>query len=64
VEIRDENGKPFKGYSRRDMAPLFGDEIDAIVSWKRGSDLSALIGRPVRFRFILQDADLYALRTV
>jgi hypothetical protein len=45
------------------MAPLFGDELDAVATWKSGSDLSELIGKPIRFRFVLKDADLFALRT-
>ena len=32
------------------------------VTWTKGSDVSALIGQPVRLRFVMQEADLYALR--
>ena len=63
VEILDEAGKPVQGKALGDMPPLFGDELDAVVSWNSGSDLSSLIGKPVRFRFLLKDADLFALRT-
>jgi hypothetical protein len=38
-------------------------KLYALVSWKSSSDLSSLIGKPVRFRFVLEDADLFALRT-
>jgi hypothetical protein len=38
-------------------------KLYAFVSWKSSSDLSSLIGKPVRFRFVLKDADLFALRT-
>jgi hypothetical protein len=41
---------------------LIGDELDRIVSWKNGSDVSALAGRAVRLRFVMKDADLYAIR--
>jgi hypothetical protein len=63
VEVQDDQGKAIPGYSLADMKPLFGDELDAVIHWKAGSDLSALIGKPVRFRFVLKDADLFALRT-
>jgi hypothetical protein len=63
VEIQDEKCQPLPGYSQADMEELFGDELDAIVKWKSGEDLSKLIGKPVRFRFVLHDADLYAFRT-
>jgi len=63
VEIQDRQGHPLPGFSLEDMSTLYGDELDAIVRWKEGSDLSALNGKPVRFRFVMKDADLYALRT-
>lgn len=63
VEVQDAQGKPIEGRSLADMPVLFGDELDAVVSWKSGSDLSSLIGKPVRFRFVMKDADLFALRT-
>ena len=63
VEVQDARGKPIEGRSLADMPALFGDELDAVVNWKSGSDLSDLIGNPVRFRFVLKDADLFALRT-
>lgn len=45
------------------MDELFGDELDAVVSWKSGSDISQLAGKPVRFHFALRDADVFALQT-
>ncbi len=63
VEIQDEVGKPVPGFAAEDMAPLFGDELDAVAMWKGGSDVSKLAGKVVRLRFLLRDADLYAIRT-
>lgn len=63
VELQDSSGKPIPGYSMADMSPLFGNELDASILWKKGGNLSAYIGKPVRFRFYLKDADLYSLRT-
>jgi hypothetical protein len=62
VELQDEQGKQIEGRMLTDMPPLFGDELDAVVQWKTGADLSGLIGKSVRFRFVLKDADLFALR--
>jgi len=61
VELQDEHGMPLPGYAMTDMNPLFGDELDALASWKSGKNLSGLVGRPVRLRFALKDADLFAL---
>lgn len=63
VEIQDEHGKPISGYGLGDMTALFGDELDAVIHWKSGTELSELMGKTVRFRFVLKDADLFALRT-
>ncbi len=63
VEIQDADGKPMQGFALADTEPLFGDEVDAAVTWKGGSDLSSLIGKAVRLRFVLKDADLFSLRT-
>jgi hypothetical protein len=63
VEVQDAQGQPIEGRSLVEMPVLFGDELDAVVRWKSGSDLSSLIGKPVRFRFVLKDADIFALRT-
>jgi|GEM_PF-782909 len=62
VEIQDADGRPLKGFRLDDMDPLFGDELDAGITWKHGSDLSALIGKPVRLRFVMTDADVFAMR--
>jgi hypothetical protein len=62
VELQNEQGEPVPGHTLADMKPLFGDELDAVVRWKSGSDLSSLVGKPLRFRFVLKDADLFALR--
>jgi len=61
VEVQDEGGKPLPGYSLVEMAPLFGDEIARAVRWKSRADVSGARGRPVRLRFRLRDADLYAV---
>ena len=63
VEMLDENGHPIKGYTLQDMPPLYGDELDAVIAWKGGNDLTTLQGKPVRLRFVLKDADLFAMRT-
>jgi len=62
VEIQDAAGKPIAGYALADCPETYGDEIDGLVAWKRGPDVSKLAGKPVRLRFVLKDADLYAFR--
>ena len=62
VEVQDDQGKPLPGFSLSDMELMFGDELDAVVKWKSGRDLSSMSGKPVRLRVVMKDADLFALR--
>ena len=62
VEIQDESGKAIDGYRMDQFPMLYGDEIEHVVSWEDGPDVSRLAGQPVRLRFSLKDADLYSIR--
>ncbi|HBJ85258.1 MAG TPA: hypothetical protein DDZ88_15565 [Verrucomicrobiales bacterium] len=50
------------GFALEDCPPLFGDTIERTVTWKNGGDVSSIVGKPVRLRFVMKDADVYALR--
>ena len=60
VEIQDANGKAVPGFVLEDCSPVFGDSIERAVTWKNGGDVSSLVGKPVRLRFELKDADVFA----
>ncbi len=62
VELQDAAGKVVPGFALADCPDIFGDEIERVVQWKGGDDLSKLAGQPVRLRFVLKDADVYAIR--
>jgi len=62
VELQEADGNPLPGFALADAAPFTGDEISHVVSWKAGRDLAPLAGKPIRVRFVLKDADLYAIR--
>jgi hypothetical protein len=62
VEVQDAEGKPIKSLNLAHADELIGDQIDRAVTWKGQSDLSAWMGKPVRLRFIMKDADLYSIR--
>ena len=62
VEIQDEHGQPIPGFALGDCHLLYGDQLDRGVSWQGGADVGALAARPVRLRFELKDADLFALQ--
>lgn len=65
VEIQDETGAPIPGYGLADCPAIRGDTLSHIVRWSGvGNDVSPLAGKPVRLRFVLHDADVYAFQFV
>jgi hypothetical protein len=62
VEIQDTAGRPIPGFALDDSPETFGDRIDQTIAWKGGSDVSTLAKQPVRLRFVMKDADLYAFQ--
>lgn len=62
VEIQDAAGKAIPGFSLDKSKMQIGNEIERIVTWESGSDLSSLCGKPVRVRFVMKDADLYSFK--
>jgi hypothetical protein len=62
VELQDAAGTPLPGFTLTDALENVGDEIERVIGWNAGSDLSRFAGRPVRLRFVMKDADLYSLR--
>ncbi|GMV98802.1 MAG: hypothetical protein AMXMBFR83_31500 [Phycisphaerae bacterium] len=64
VEIQDATGRPLPGYALAEATEIWGDELARVVTWKTGHDLGRLAGQPVRLRFVMKDADVFALRFV
>jgi hypothetical protein len=62
VEIQDAEGRPQPGFAMDDCPEMFADEIEGIVRWKGGTDVSGLAGKPVKLRIALMDADLFAFK--
>lgn len=62
VEIQEPTGAPYPGFGLDECSAVFGDAIERPVTWQGGGDVSSLSGKPVRLRFVLRDADLYAIR--
>jgi len=61
AEILDaSDGQPLPGFTNDESIPAMVDSIDEAVRWKEKRDLSELLGRTVRIRFSLLNAELYA----
>jgi hypothetical protein len=62
VEVQTPAGDPIVGYALADAVETIGNDVARTVHWKGGSDIGSLSGKPVRLRFVMKDADLYALK--
>ena len=62
IGLEDPSGKPIQGFSIDDAVTQIGNEIDRRVSWKSGTDVSALAGKPIRLRISMKDADLFSFQ--
>ena len=62
VEIQDESGRPVDGFALKDSQEFYGDEIASTAAWRAGSDVGRLAGCPVRLRFAMKEADVFAIR--
>jgi len=61
AEIVDaSDGAPIAGYTREESLPAVIDSIDQSLRWKDKADLAELLGRTVRIRFSIMQAELYA----
>ena len=45
-----------------DCPEVFGDSLEQVLGWNATSDVSKLLGEPIRMRIILKDADVYGSR--
>jgi hypothetical protein len=62
VEVQTAAGEPIPGYTLKECKLIVGDSLERTVEWVTSSDLSALAGQAVRFRFVMSDADIFALQ--
>jgi len=64
LEIQDPAGSPIPGYALEDCPSVIGDKVQHVMTWKSGTDVSSLSGKPIRLRFVMRDADLYSYQFV
>lgn len=67
VEVLDDTGRAVAGFERKDCQPITEDttrfpECLAQVHWGPDDSLNRFAGRPIRLRFWLNDARLFAFR--
>ena len=64
VSILDDAGSPIEAYSSDRCDTFAGDERRHIVTWGSNDRVDALAGRPIRLRFHLRNAALYAFQFI
>lgn len=65
VELLDENGNLIPGFEGIACRDIVGDEIKRVVTWESdqlGYSLAQHAGKPVRLRFIMNDADIFSFK--
>ena len=62
IEIQDKSGKPISGFTIGDCPEFIGDKISHIVRWKNGTDVGKLVGKIIKLRYVMKDADLFSFR--
>jgi hypothetical protein len=63
VEMLDgETMEPIPEYTLEEAIPITGDHLFAEPRWKERCDLSGLVGKPVRVRVHMREAELFAIR--
>ena len=60
AEVLDESGRAITPYTRENCLLTRVDTVSAPVRWQAAEDLSPFVGKPVRFRFHVRNAKLYA----
>jgi hypothetical protein len=43
---------------------LIGNELDRVVEWNKSPTVTPLVGKTVRLRCVLKDADLFVIQFV
>lgn len=64
VEILSTNSQPVEGFSLANADTIRGNFIRRTVTWQGSDDVSSLKGQPVRLRFVVRAAKLYAFEFV
>ena len=62
VEIQGEDGRPVPGFSSGECDRVMVNDVAHIVRWNGNADVGSLAGRPVRLRFDMRSARLFAFQ--
>lgn len=64
VEVRNSLGLPVPGLELRNCPPIVANDVEHVVRWNQGDDISGLQGQPIQLRFQLRSTRLFAFQFV
>jgi hypothetical protein len=50
------------GFTRAESIPITGDHLFAHTHWEHETDLTELVGKPIRIEVFMREAELFAIR--
>lgn len=62
VQLLDGDGVAIPGFEAENSFEIVGNQIARAVMWNDSPDISSLAGTPVRIRFVMKDAELFAIQ--
>jgi hypothetical protein len=60
AEVCRPDGQPLPGFTREDCIPVSTDSTKQLMAWRSTDSLESMAGKPVRLKFYLAKAKLYA----
>ena len=60
VGLLDENDNPIPGRAIADCVPITADNVNLLVNWTTGTDVSARAGIPTKMRIEMTNTSLFA----
>ena len=51
MQLQDETGRAFAGFSAEDCEPIVEDALDVPMRWRGSGDVRSLIGKMVALQF-------------
>jgi len=64
VEIQNAKGQPMPGFVMDDCDRILMNDVAYVVRWQGDTDVSSLAGQPIRLKFEMRSAKLYAFQFV
>jgi hypothetical protein len=62
VEVQDAAGTAITGFGIEDADSITADDVRRVATWNHSGNVASLAGKPIRLRFIMKDARLFAFQ--